>query len=152
LAAADNVAKGVGPSNEHEKALDFANYFSSYGYIYHQKDMLQVHATGRLVSPHLQRPYARLPPKFTAAHRAIRRPMRRRIKPLPPRKGAASWIGGPPPASALGNGLWVMLEATLAGERDRARAHAPPCRAARVSAAQVDLAPRNVRPTPDRLG
>jgi len=41
LAAADSVAKGVGPSNEHEKALDFANYFSSYGYLYHQKDMLQ---------------------------------------------------------------------------------------------------------------
>jgi hypothetical protein len=42
LAAADSVAKGVGPSNEHEKALDFANYFVSYGYLYHQKDMLQV--------------------------------------------------------------------------------------------------------------
>lgn len=42
VASAESVAAGVGPSNEHEAALDFANYFVSYGYIYHQKDMLQV--------------------------------------------------------------------------------------------------------------
>jgi len=47
VASADSVAKGQGPSNEHEKALDFANYFSSYGYIYHQKDMLQVRIATR---------------------------------------------------------------------------------------------------------
>mmetsp|Transcript_2621 Transcript_2621/g.5897 ORF Transcript_2621/g.5897 Transcript_2621/m.5897 type:complete len:371 (-) Transcript_2621:610-1722(-) len=34
-------ARPEGPRNEEEKELDFANYFHSYGFLFHQKDMLQ---------------------------------------------------------------------------------------------------------------
>eukprot|EP00316_Scyphosphaera_apsteinii_P021063 CAMPEP_0119317090 /NCGR_PEP_ID=MMETSP1333-20130426/41958_1 /TAXON_ID=418940 /ORGANISM="Scyphosphaera apsteinii, Strain RCC1455" /LENGTH=370 /DNA_ID=CAMNT_0007322929 /DNA_START=14 /DNA_END=1126 /DNA_ORIENTATION=- len=34
-------SKPSGPLTQEEKELDFANYFHSYGYLYHQKDMLQ---------------------------------------------------------------------------------------------------------------
>ena len=34
-------ASGIEVSTDTKQGLDFANYFVSYGYLYHQKDMLQ---------------------------------------------------------------------------------------------------------------